>query len=135
MKPGWTEHLVAAIDLLGRTGAQEVQVRYSDDEEPTVWMVVARYSVQRPGDAFPTRTFQAAGGMTPDEAAYRLVEQMLDGGLCRHCGRQTAVEQRWDDAELLAELAAVGACVYAYDPEIKKYRRACEDGTIPRSTP
>ncbi|RTK99938.1 MAG: hypothetical protein EKK65_08810 [Lysobacterales bacterium] len=61
--------------------------------------------------------------------AYALLEQVLDGGMCVHCGRQTAVERRWDDAELLAELSAVGACVYAYDPETKRYRRSCEGDT------
>ncbi len=124
-----TDHVIAVIDLLGRTGAKDFQIRYSDDQEPTVWIAVARYSVRSPGDAFPTRHYQAAGGLTPDAAAYALLEQVLDGGMCVHCGRQTAVERQWDDAEFLAELSAVGVCVYAYDPETKRYRRSCEGDT------
>lgn len=108
--------LVAAVDLIGRTGAKEAQVRWSDDEEPTVWFVVAKYA---------DGTAEAAAGMNPLVAAIRLVEQLVDGGACAHCGRPSAVSTDWQHEQPLDDVF----CWYVYDPETEKFRRSCEGET------
>lgn len=75
--------MTAAIALLGRTGAADIQIRYSDDEDPTVWFVVARYRTGpdgRPvrGDSEPNR-WDTAAGHHPTEALLRLCERTIDG--------------------------------------------------------
>ena len=74
--------LTACVDLFGHTGAKGCQVRYSDDEEPTVWFVVADYGEGR---------WETAAALTADVAAWRLAERLIDGGHCMHCGRPTAL--------------------------------------------
>ena len=34
---------LAVIDMVRRTGAQTFELRFSDDQEPTVWMAIAAY--------------------------------------------------------------------------------------------
>jgi hypothetical protein len=41
----------AALEFLRRTGARQVQVRYSDDEDPVVWFVVAFFDGKNPSKA------------------------------------------------------------------------------------
>lgn len=104
--------LVASIELLAKTGAQEVSLRYHDDEEPVVWIAVAKY-----GDHF-----EAAGAMNPLRAFIRLLEIVIDGGECQHCNRPTAVSDDWTkDMPLESHV-----CWHTYDPELKKFRRGCE---------
>ena len=67
--------LVAAIaGLVGHTGAEGFQLRYSDDEQPVVWMAVGTY---------PGGRAEADAGLTPGEAAWRLGERLVDGGTCQ----------------------------------------------------
>lgn len=110
----------AALTLLGRTGVQQVQVRYSDDEQPVVWMVAASWR-QRRGDQDGTY-WEAAGGMDPLRAALRLLDVVIDGGTCTHCRRQTFVSDDWTRAMPLNDLF----CWYVFDPERKTFRRSCE---------
>jgi hypothetical protein len=77
------QRLAAAVDLLGRTGADSMQIRYSDDEQPVVWFAVALY---RDGK------WETASAANPLRAILRLGEQLLDGGQCRHCNRPTGLE-------------------------------------------
>lgn len=105
--------LFAAVDMLGRTGADSVQFRFSDDEQPTVWIVVGLW-----GDRA-----EAAAGMGPVTAILRLCEEIVDGGSCTHCGRIAAFE---------ADLVETGPlmdgllCVTMWDPELSTFRRSCE---------
>ena len=112
----------AAIDLLGRTLADTFQIRYCDEEEPTVWIAVAHWP-NRPDVGIPEH-YEAAGGMSPWQALLRLCEAVIDGGTCRHCDRPTMIDDKPPDDPLLALEALV--CAYRYDPELKTFRRSCE---------
>jgi hypothetical protein len=105
----------AAFDLMRRTGVNEVQVRWSDDEEPTVWFVVAKYSDGR---------FETAAAGNPTTAALRLCGRLVDGGQCLHCKRMTVFEPDMDALNDVYKL--VGACCYQWDPELNTFRRDCE---------
>jgi hypothetical protein len=105
--------LLAAIDFIRRTGARSVQVRYSDDEEPVVWFVVASFDGDR---------HEVDASLHPTRAALRLCERLADGGQCRHCGRPTGLEPDSLDTMPLDELV----CWYQYDPELATFRRGCE---------
>jgi hypothetical protein len=105
--------LTAAITFVRRTGATSVQLRYSDDESPIVWIAVASY---------PDDRHEAAAALEPTRAALRLCEQLADGGHCTHCGRPTGLEPDSLETMPLDELV----CWYQYDPELETFRRGCE---------
>lgn len=105
-----------ALDMIARTGAAEVQIRYSDDEQPVIWIIAARWD----------RRWEAAGGMTPLTAAFRLCDAVVDGGTCVHCGRGTGFAPDLDPMPLSKIV-----CWYQWDPELKTFRRSCADGTAP----
>jgi hypothetical protein len=107
------DRISAAVALIGRTGAQGFQLRYSDDETPTVWFAVAQYADGRG---------EAAAALDPLLAVLRLAERLLDGGTCTHCNRPTGFEP--DRLEQMPLSALV--CWYQYDPELRTFRRACE---------
>ncbi len=103
---------MALVDLIGRCGAKQFQIRYQDDETPTVWVAAA----------ILPKGADAAGALDPGRAVLRLAEQLIDGGECTHCHRPTSV----DDDPTGAGLLDVLTCVYRYDPENRTYRRSCE---------
>lgn len=111
----------AMLDLLGRTGASQVQIRYSDDEQPTVWFAVALYGPDR---------WETAAGPDPGSALARLCERVIDGGQCTHCGRPTAFDLVHDDS-LVEAFSAGSVCWYLWDPELATFRRGCEGDTQP----
>lgn len=139
MDPEDEAHLTAAVDMIGRTGATQVQIRYSDDEVPVVWFLVAAYKsaetrtknrrsgnpAQRGAPDAPELVYESASASNPIEASYRLLERLLDGGVCQHCGRPSGVNRDWQDEMPASQLI----CWYTYDPEIRKFRRACEGDT------
>lgn len=118
-----TPFIVAAVDMLGRTGAKETQIRYSDDEEPTIWMAAAHWSVPFAGPV-TVRVWRTGSGLTPEDALYDLLEKVLDGGICRHCGFITQVER-----DHTAKAVFRDSCLYTYDPELHTFRRSCEGDT------
>lgn len=105
------ERLAAVVEMIGRTGASQFSLRYQDDEQPTVWVCIAKWG----------ETFEATGAMTPLVAAMRLLEQVVDGGQCKHCGRPTGASDDFTQMPLDTLV-----CWYQYDPELKKFRRGCE---------
>lgn len=115
-----------ALDLLRRSGATEIQVRYSDDETPIVWFVVAFWRVDpagRPAVDGPTDTWETAAGHDPEEASLRLCEQVIDGGVCEHCHRPTMfLDDIGDPGTIYDQLM----CQYQWDPELATFRRSCE---------
>lgn len=119
---------LAGVDLLRRTGAQGFQIRYSDDEQPVVWIAVSEWRVGRASRLVPAgrggkRVFDTAAGLTPRRAVIRLLEQLLDGiGVCQHCGKPSSIIEEPDAEHPLHAIT----CVYAYDPELKTFRRGCE---------
>lgn len=103
---------MAAIDLIGRTGAKGIQIRYSDDEQPIVWMAVADY---REGH-------ECAAALEPLRALLRLCDQLIDGATCVHCRRPSGITEDWEVQMPLDKVV----CWYQYDPELAKFRRSCE---------
>lgn len=122
--PGLTEEegqrLNALVDLLGRTGAATFQLRFQDDQEPVVWVAVTEHKVKGQGSHY-----EAAGGMSPLVAAWRLAETMVDGAMCTHCRRPAGMAQRHEGDDPLPPQI----CWYQYDPELKTFRRDCEGET------
>ena len=129
LTPEQTDALVACVDIVGRMGAREFQIRYSDDEEPTVWFCVC---VHRDGHA-------VAAGMDPISAAYKLAQEVVDGGVCAHCRRVSALTMDWregGEGSHVDALTRLDTCWYVFDPETKRFRRSCEgDAKIGRNDP
>jgi hypothetical protein len=112
---------VAGVEMLGRTGAKDFRIGWSDEEdgEPIVWYAVATWNHARAKGA------DAAGALNPVRALMRLCEYVIDGGTCQHCDRSTIFDPNPSDTHWDALLDAMG-CVYAWDPELKTFRRGCE---------
>lgn len=118
---------LAALDMVRRTGALEVQIRWSDDEEPTVWFVTARHNVgpdrhPRPPDEPGVRSWSVGAALHPYAAAIKLLEELMDGGTCAHCNRPSGVTE--DFAGGMPFDTAI--CWYRFDPELATFRRGCE---------
>jgi hypothetical protein len=111
LPPGVDDRFLAAVDLLGRTGAQEFQIRFCDEEQPTIWMAAARWR----------KHWEAAGAMNPQAAVFRLCDSVVDGGSCTHCHRPTGFVPDIDPMPLDKMF-----CWYQWDPELKTFRRGCE---------
>jgi len=107
--------LIAGIEMLRRTGMTVFRLGWSDEEDgpPTVWWACGEWSETKA---------DAGAGMDPVAAVLRLCEQVVDGGICLHCGKATIFSAGPDTAIL--ELS--GGCVYAWDPELGVFRRGCE---------
>lgn len=122
--------LIAGAKLIERTGALSFQIRYSDDEQPVVWMAVAEYHMGPSGRPVaknkPGRqVFEAAAAMDPVRAVLRLCDQLVDGGVCAHCNRPTGVTEDWRTDMPLANVV----CWYVFDPETESFRRSCKGDT------
>lgn len=121
---------IAGVDMLGRTGATQFQIRYADDEKPIVWFAVVIYKGNM-------KKFETAAASHPVEAVMRLCQQVIDGGTCTHCGRPTAFDADHDDtvneqfnevykSQIIPGMPTEGICWTMWDPELSKFRRACE---------
>jgi hypothetical protein len=115
------DRLLAAYDFIRRTGARQIDIRYSDDESPVVWFVVAHYDGRNPAGI---EGQEVDASLSPVRAALRLCERLADGGQCRHCRRPTGLEPDSLETMPMDELV----CWWQYDPELKKFRRGCEGG-------
>lgn len=107
---------VAAVDMIGKSGGKSFQVRYDEEQDPIVWVAVAEI---RGGH------WECAGGKTPAQAAFRLLEALYDDGRCAHCGKPAGVTLDWRSDMLLADVV----CWQVYDPEMQRFRRSCEGET------
>lgn len=105
--------LVAAVDMIRRTGSRNFQLRFHDDEQPVVWIAVAIYDDTHA---------DAAASLDPVRAVLRLCEQLIDGAKCVHCDRPTGFDP--DSLDTMPLNALV--CWYQYDPELQTFRRGCE---------
>ena len=115
---------IATMDMIRRTGARSFQIRYSDDEQPIIWMTVGEWLWKdgRPVAEGGEPRYEAAAALSPLGACVRLLEQIMDGGMCEHCGKMTSVEVNFT-AHTFAE---EHICWYVYDPELNVFRRSCE---------
>lgn len=110
----------AAAEMLGRLGADSLEIRFSEPDEgmdtPVIWMAIV--SLKGYDGAPP----QVAAGLHPVHALEKLLEQLIDGGQCNHCGRMTTFE---GDPRTVTAFGRL-VCAYQYDPELRTYRRSCE---------
>jgi hypothetical protein len=74
--------LIAAADLVGRTGAKEFQIGYLNDDPPHQWYAQARYKGTR---------ISEGDHKGPIEAAEALARRLLAGGKCTKCGGLVAL--------------------------------------------
>ena len=111
----------AAVDMIGRTGANEFQIRFCEEEEPIVWIAAAHWPSR---NGIISEHWDAAAGMSPWLALLRLCEATVDGGTCIHCNKPTSIDDKPADVALAATEAYI--CWYRYDPELNTFRRSCE---------
>ena len=104
------KRLPAACALLGHTGAAEVQIRYCEEEKPVIWMAAGRWG----------KRWEAAGGMTPLAAVFRLCDEVIDGGQCTHCRKPAGFEPSIDPMPLSRFV-----CWYQWDPSTENFVRGC----------
>lgn len=106
----------AAVDLIGRTGADSFQIRYSDDEKPVIWMAVASYKVSDTEERS-----EVDASLHPVRAVLRLAERLVDGGICQHCKRPAGLDPDSIDKMPMDELV----CWYQFDPSTAKFVKGC----------
>jgi hypothetical protein len=99
------------VELIGRTGAEEFQIRFSEEELPVVWVAAARWGEH----------WECAGAMDPVRAVFRLADTVIDGGKCTHCARPTGFTPDFDPMPMPEQI-----CWYQWDPELATFRRGCE---------
>lgn len=119
----------AAVDLIGRTGAREFQIRYCEEEEPVVWMALAMHLVKSgrpvPEGKGGKPVWSVGAGLRPTTALFALCDTLIDGGTCEHCGRPTGFIPD-NERQVDEELGVPFVCWYRWDPELKTFRRMCE---------
>ena len=116
--------MVACVDMTGRLGAETFELRWDDNEGigPVVWFGLAKFRKQSPIQRGVTvEHWEAAAAMHPRPAMFRLLELLMDGGKCKHCGRMSGVTDSVDTMPWNSEV-----CWYQYDPELNTFRRGCE---------
>lgn len=114
----------ACVDLIGRCGADELQVRYDDQQQPPVWIAVARWTVLV--DDGEQRAAKVGAGLNETAALLQLAEAAVDGGTCARCGRTSGVDADW--ANPRPDVGILGGptmCWFVYDPELDTFRRGC----------
>lgn len=86
MTQAWDEDaLNAGLDLVGRTGAKEIEIGFVHDDVPAEeagWYANAQYHGAR---------VTAQDHQSPVEAVEALARRLLDGGLCAYCGQTIAL--------------------------------------------
>jgi hypothetical protein len=120
--------MTAGIDLLRRTGQRSFQLRYSDDEQPVVWMAVGEYGLDehnRPVKTGGETHHEVAAALHPVSAVLRLLELVLDGGQCVHCNRPTGIFPEREPPTISALMEAA-ICWYVFDADSASFVRGCE---------
>lgn len=129
MKPRdpFSDRLPPLVALIGRTGAKDYRIEYTDEANgPVVWVAVVTF--KQHGSSRPA--IVCAADVDPTRATYELAAKLVDGGTCRHCRRLSAVERL--DAPIGEDpVLADALCWYQWDPELRTYRRSCEGDTPP----
>ncbi|GJF04990.1 hypothetical protein [Pseudonocardia sp. D17] len=129
--------LFAGLDLIGRTGARQVEIGYLNEGVPVHladWYCSAHYRGAR---------IIVEHHRGPVEAVEAMVRRLLTGGRCTHCGGLTALSDdgatAYPGAHMadgttwtLDEITAAGQC--RYTRVSRKWVRGCE-GRTPRERP
>jgi hypothetical protein len=133
--PEGEAYMMACVDLIRRTGSTVFQLRYSDDEEPMVWMAVATYpsALAMPNTSGLGKQLrikhkaECASALDPILAVHRLCEQLIDGGQCVHCKRATMMEENWSNpVNDVFKYLDREFCWRVYDPELKTFTIGCQ---------
>jgi hypothetical protein len=114
---------IAGIELVRRTGAKTIQIRFSDDEKPVVWFAVAGY-ISRQGRAHSSGKINAyliGAAFDPLQALFKLLDEAIDGNECAHCHRPAGFVAETETMPLDSVV-----CWYIFDPETNTYMRGCE---------
>lgn len=117
LNPTADPRLIAAMGVIGRTGATDIDIRYSDDTEPVVWLVVAHYE----GDG--RKAYQTAAALDPLTAILELCENLIDGGYCVDCNRPTAFDPSLDNTGVF-DIDKLCWITWRYNDA--DFKRACE---------
>lgn len=115
--PNESPMLLEAVKVIGHTGATQFAVRWSDgdnDDDPIVWIALSSH--ERDGGPY----WSTAAAFSPEMAAYRLAEKLVDGGLCVHCARPSAMT-----LEIQEQPMEQLICWLQWDPELSVFRRGC----------
>lgn len=125
--------LMAAADLVARTGAKHFAVGYLNDEPPHRWYAHAQYRGTR---------IICEDQPDPVAAADGLARQLLTGAQCQHCGRLVTLDPAGayaHDSTLLdgrpwtaQQQAAAGVCFWRRKG--RSWVRGCE-GRRPEDAP
>lgn len=121
--------LMAGIELVGRTGAESLEVGYFHDNVPVEeagWYANAQYQGSR-------LTVENEPG--PVQAVQALAERILTGAKCKHCGRLVSMSDEgawaWQEATMMdgttwtaEEAVAAGQCRWVLMG--RTWRRGCE---------
>jgi len=102
----------ATIDLLTRIGAIDVQIRYCEEQQPLIWMVVAEFKVE------DDPVYRVGAGLDPVQAAFGLADELISGWFCAHCHRPSAFQP-------YAGMPDSIYCLYQWQPELGAFERAC----------
>lgn len=121
--------IIAAADLVGRSGARNLEIGYLDDDVPAEqarWYAHAQYRGAR---------ITAEDHTSPAAAAEALAQQVLEGGRCTHCGGLVAMSRGGAIAHPGAmadgsvwteqEIRAAGQCLWTR--EGRRWMRGCRD--------
>jgi hypothetical protein len=118
--PKESEDLIkACLELLGRSAAENVRIGFTDEDagDPIVWWVHVH---TRFGSDV------CAADLSPVLALWKVVEDQIDGGVCTHCHKVTGVVRDSMAGDMPKGEEIGGVCWFAYDPELKTFRRGCE---------
>lgn len=129
--------IVAAADLVGRSGAQGFEIGYLHDDVPVAeagWYAHAQYRGTR---------ITCADQPSPTAAAEGLARRLLTGAKCAHCGRLVSLDPAGAYARdatlvdgspwLAGQQAAAGVCCWRRAG--RSWVRGCEAGRSPADAP
>jgi hypothetical protein len=127
--PAMEPELLGALNLVRRTGAKQVQVRYSDDEAPVVWIAVGGWF--RGPDGVPVASgdeliYEAAAGPSPTVAMNRLLDQIVDGGVCPNCERPTGFIAKGEALPPEGSAMQQMCCWWTWSDQDECYGRDCD---------
>jgi len=107
----------ATVDMIGRTGAKNLQIGYLDEIKPTAWVAMATFD----------RGHKTGSGLSLPEALWVLLEGLVDGGVCQHCHKVTTLLAPTEITGHPASVALSAAtCVYTYREDVKAIRPGCQ---------
>ena len=119
--------MVAAVELVGRTGAKNLQIGFLHDDVPSeqaAWYAHAQYQGTR---------ITVENKASPLEAAEGLARQLLAGGQCTHCKKVITLS----DSAIARDKILIGGVRWSKEAQVaaglcrwrragKTWKRGCE---------